>query len=226
MASFVWSPVFCVVAACFLVLVSGCSLGDKKQLKQCLNPIHPLLKQPDVPSHETCRTINAFIKCVNKRLSVCGAFISKTRVLEIANGLKHKYCLLPTTTTTSAPRTTPPPTVHQLFSICRENFKGRSHKTLKQACRSAGTFLKCGQSVLWPYDFSVETFYLHAELLRNRAVFWTHCTRRSLRRAGVGRGTCPYDVTNQLTSCINVTYWQSVVAGDIKTFCRSEKYAL
>jgi hypothetical protein len=42
----------------------------------------------------------------------------------------------------------------------------------------------------------------------------------ALTRVGVGTGRCPYDVTQQLTSCINVTYWQPVIAGDVKTFCR------
>ena len=42
-------------------------------------------------------------------------------------------------------------------------------------CRWANSFLECGQEVLWSSDFSTDTFQLHAELLRNRAVYLRHC---------------------------------------------------
>ncbi|XP_076453443.1 uncharacterized protein LOC143288702 [Babylonia areolata] len=207
-----------------LAVVSGCPTRDLQQLKQCLVPIHHLRQMPATPSVHTCRTIETFIRCVLKKQDACGEFIASTRVLHIAAGLKTRYCAsLPATTPESTTTTTtPPPTVHQLFDSCRQQYKTATaaRRSLRQACSAAKQFLECGQSVLWSDTFDLETFQLHAELLRNRAVFWKHCARRALIRGGVGTGMCPYDVSTRLASCIGVTYWEPVVPGDVKTFCK------
>ncbi|KAK7483867.1 hypothetical protein BaRGS_00024884, partial [Batillaria attramentaria] len=198
-----------------------CPPREKALLMKCTAPIKPLLSRTDLPSHTTCRLVEDFINCVEAKLTSCRDHIERNHVLDIAFDLKKQYCVGSSRTyTMKAATTTPAPTVstdEEHFAVCRHMFTRQSPKHLVEGCRYAATFLDCGDRIVGRSPFTLSNFHLHAELLRNRALYWRYCSGGALHNMGVGRRKCPWDLPARLQSCLLPT--RAVRAGDAQSLC-------
>ncbi|PVD18441.1 hypothetical protein C0Q70_20990 [Pomacea canaliculata] len=192
-------PYDLVLLVLFCGVTGSCPLGERMLLMTCLEPLRYLQDNHNYPSQKACNLTINLIHCVEQRLFRCHGSVEVHDALNIADSLKAEYCnveasekrstptTVATTVTTVIPQTTITLTtrpsvadeddseIDHKFQLCRDKFTKHEPKTLEEGCRLAEAFLDCGYAVLQAYKVSLDTLYLHAELLRNSAIYWEYC---------------------------------------------------